>query len=57
MTKRARMTVDDVLLHCDDSGEDFDDLDEPIMDGSDDELSDLEGTESDNETEDDLHSP
>ena len=61
MTKRARMTVDEVVLQCDDSDEDLDDcmddLDEPIMDGSDDEFNDLEGNESDDETEaDDLDS-
>jgi hypothetical protein len=38
MTKRARLTLQEVLLHCDDSDEcdDYlDDPDEPIMDGSD----------------------
>ena len=58
MAKRACMTVDEVVLQCDDSDEDLDDdLDEPIMDGSDGEFSDLEGNELDDETEaDDLDS-
>ena len=54
MAKRARLTVDEVLLYCDGSNEDYDDYidpDEPIMDGSDDEFSDLEGNELDDETE------
>ena len=55
------MTVDEVVLQCDDSDEHLDDcmddLDEPIMDRSDDEFSNLEGNESDDETEaDDLDS-
>ena len=35
MAKQAHLTVDEVVLHCDDSDEDFDDcmddLDVPIM--------------------------
>ena len=59
MTKRARLTLQEVLLHCD-SDEDydddyFDDPDEPVMDGSDDEFSDLEGNDLD-ELEGDLDS-
>ena len=50
------MTLQEVLLHCD-SDEDyyFDDPDEPIMDGSDDEFRDLEGNDLD-ELEGDLDS-
>ena len=46
------MTVDDVLQHCADSDDyaecDYD-PDEPVMEGSDDEFSDLEGDESDDD--------
>ena len=45
------MTVDDVLEQCADSDDDYAecdyDPDEPVMEGSDDEFSDLEGDESD----------
>ena len=59
MTKRAHLKLQEVLLHCD-SDEDydddyFDDPDEPVMDGSDDEFSDLEGNDLD-ELEGDLDS-
>ena len=46
MTKRARLTLQEVLLHCD-SDDYFDDPDEPVMDGSDNEFSDLEGNNLD----------
>ena len=60
MTKRARLTLQEVLLHCDSDDEDYDDgylddPDEPVMDGSDDEFSDLEGNDLD-ELEGDLDS-
>ena len=59
-TKRARLTVNDVLQYCagsDDAADadcecDFD-LDEPIMDGSDDKFSDLEGDEFDDDIDED----
>ena len=45
------MTVDDVLQHCADSDDDYAecdyDPDEPIMEGSDDEFSDLEDESDD----------
>ena len=47
MAKRAQMTVDDVVQQCADSDDDYAecdyDPDEPVMEGSDDEFSDLEG--------------
>ena len=43
MTKRARLTVEEVQHQL----QLLDDPDEPIMDGSDDEFSDLEGDECD----------
>ena len=61
MTKRARLTLQEVQLHYD-SDEDYDDdyfedpdEPEPVMNGSDDEFSDLEGNDLD-ELEDDLDS-
>ena len=49
MSKRARMTANEVVERrdeaCDESDEDFDDFDDPderIMEGSDDEFSNLE---------------
>ena len=59
MAKRARMTVDEVVKRWDDasgeSDDDFDDPDEPIMEGND-EFSDLEDMDEDdgnNELDDD----
>ena len=55
MTKRARMSTQDVIdaIYSDDDDDDFDvdDPDEPFMDGSDDDFSDLEG-ELDDDDED-----
>ena len=50
MAKRAHLMVDDVVQQCADSDDDdyadFEyDPDEPVMEGSDDEFSDLEGDE------------
>ena len=42
MTKRLHYTVEDVINHLSDDEEDYDDPDEPMMEGSDDEFSDLE---------------
>ena len=57
MAKRARLTVDDVVQQCADSDDDYADFeydpDEPVMEGSDDEFSDLEGDEPDNDMDDD----
>ena len=56
MAKRLRLTVEDVLQQCDD-GSDFsdddnwDDPDEPVMEGSDDEFSNLEMDESNDNTD------
>ena len=51
MAKRTRLTLDQVLEQCGDSNDDYDecidDLDEPIMEGSDDEFSDLEWNDFD----------
>ena len=56
MSKRQRMTVNEVVMHCEDSDDDLDDymddFDEPVMDGSDDEFSDLEGDDLDEGEED-----
>lgn len=51
MTKRPRWTADEVAqnLHDDD---DFDDPDEPLMEGSDDEFSDLDLDSDDDDTMD-----
>ena len=47
MAKRARLTVNVVLEHWEDSDDedyvDYDDFDEPVLEGSDDEFSDFEG--------------
>ena len=60
MAKRACLTVEEVIDYCDDSDEDYDDyrddLDEPIMDGGDDEFTDLEGNDLDDEDEDNTNS-
>ena len=57
MAKRAQMTVDDVLQQCADSDDNYAecdyDPDEPVMEGSDDEFSDLEGDEFDNDIDGD----
>ena len=44
MTKRARMSTQDVIdaIYCDDDDSKVDDPDEPFMDGSDDDFSDLD---------------
>ena len=50
MAKRPRLSVEDVLQHFDDDYYDDDylgDPDEPIMEGSDDKFSDLEGEDGD----------
>ena len=54
MTKRARMTTEDVLEAIDYSDEDceYDDPEEPFTYGSDDEFSDLNG--EDDENDDDM---
>ena len=53
MAKRAHLSVNDLLQQWDDSDEDcdddFDNVDEPIMEGSDDEFSDLDENDSDDE--------
>ena len=50
MAKRQRLTVTEVLdTVCSDDDEDLDDLDEPMMEGSDDEFSDLEMCDSDDD--------
>ena len=46
MAKRQRLTVEQVLEDISDD-EDYDDPDEPMMEGSDDEFSDLEMDEDD----------
>ena len=55
MPKWQHMTVNKVVMHCEDSDDDLDDnmddFDKPIMDGSNDKFSDLEGEDLD-ETED-----
>ena len=42
MTKRLHFTLDEVLDKVAHDDEDLDDFDEPIMEGSDDEFSDLD---------------
>ena len=51
MTKRARMTTQDLIdaISDDDGDSDVDDPDEPFMDGSDDDFSDLDGEELDDD--------
>ena len=53
MAKRARLTVDDVVQQYADSDDDCADFkydpDEPVIEGSDDEFSDLEGDEPDDD--------
>ena len=57
MAKRARLTVDDMVQQCADSDDDYADFeydpDEPVMEGSDDEFSDLEGDEPDDDMDED----
>ena len=57
MAKRPRLTVEDVLDHwSDDSDDDYlDDPDEPLLEGSDDEFSDLEKVKEDDTTTDNTH--
>ena len=52
MTKRLHFTLEEVLEDMLSDDEDLDDLDEPMMEGSDDEFSDLEVDED----EDDIDS-
>ena len=52
MTKRLHFTLEEVLEDMLPDDEDLDDLDEPMMEGSDDEFSDLEVDED----EDDIDS-
>lgn len=47
MTKRQRLTVDQVLEDMLSDDEDYDNPDEPMIDGSDDDFSDLEMDERD----------
>lgn len=54
MTKRLHYTVEDVIDQLSDEDDDYDDPDEPMMEGSDDEFSDLEMDERDYE---DLYGP
>ena len=42
MTKRPRWTAEEVAQNLSDDEDNLDDPDEPVMDGSDDEFSDLE---------------
>ena len=49
MTKRQHFTLDEVLDNVLSDDEDYDDLDEPIMEGSDDEFSDLDVLDSDDD--------
>ena len=42
MTKRPRWTAEEVAQNLSDNKDDLDDPGEPLMDGSDDEFSDLE---------------
>ena len=42
MTKRPKWTAEEVAQNLSDDEDDLDDPDEPVMDGSDDEFSDLE---------------
>ena len=56
MAKRARlMTAEDVLeeINFEDDHEDFDDFDEPMMPGSDEEFSDCDLDEEDDDDSDD----
>ena len=46
MTKRLHYTVEDVIDQLSDEDDDYDDPDEPMMKGSDDEFSDLEMDET-----------
>ena len=51
MTKRLHFTLDEVLDRVAHDDEDLDDFDEPIMEGSDDEFSDLNGEDIDDDNE------
>ena len=42
MTKRPRFTAEEVAWNLSDNDDDFDDPDEPVMEGSDNEFSDLD---------------
>jgi hypothetical protein len=52
MTKRPRWTAEEVAQNLSDDEDEVDDPDEPLMEGSDDEFSDLE-FDSDNDDVDD----
>ena len=54
MTKRQHYTVEDIIDQLSDEDDDNDDPDEPMMEGSDDEFSDLEMDKRDYE---DLYGP
>ena len=54
MTKRLHYTVEDLIDQLCDEDDDYDDPDEPMMEGSDDEFSDLEMDKRDYE---DLYGP
>ena len=59
MTKRLHYTVEEVIDHLSDEEDEYDDPDEPMMEGSDDEFSDLEMDERDDDVYDpvDLDTP
>ena len=60
MTKRARLTTQAVIdaLHSDEEDDfEVDDPEEPFMEGSDDEFSDLEDVKEDDEDEDNDNTP
>ena len=52
MTKRPHFTVEEVLENVLSDDEDMDDVDEPIMEGSDDEFSDFDVSDIDDSEED-----
>ena len=52
MTKRPRWTAHEVADNLSDDEVDLDDLDEPLMEGSDDEFSDLEFDSNDDDHDD-----
>ena len=56
MTKRQHYTVEDIFDHLSDEEDDYD-PDEPMMEGSDDEFSDLEMDERDWYDQEDLDPP
>ena len=54
MTKRPRWTAQEVADNLSDDEVDLDDPDEPLMEGSDDEFSDLEFENNDDDDHDDM---